>query len=50
MKKLIGSLFFIGLLMLGGIADGLNEGAPLSLALWVIPILLVMWASVKLSD
>lgn len=50
MKKFIGSLFFIGMLMLGGIAEGINEGASLSLALWSIPILLVMWAGVKLSD
>lgn len=50
MKKLSGWIFIIGLLLLGGIADGLNEGAPLSTALWSIPIMLVMWVSGKVTD
>lgn len=45
MKKLSGWLFVISLFVLGGIADGINEGAPLSTALWCIPIMLVMWVS-----
>jgi hypothetical protein len=50
MKKLSGIVFFICLLLLGGIADGLNEGAPLSTALWSIPIMFVMWVSGKIAE
>lgn len=42
MKKLSGGVFFFCLLMLGGIADGLCEGASLTTVLWSIPIMFVM--------
>lgn len=50
MKKLSGWLFVISLFMLGGIADGINEGASLSTALWSIPIMLVMWVSSRVIE
>lgn len=50
MKKLSGWLFVISLFMLGGIADGINEGASLSTALWCIPIMLVMWVSSRVIE
>ncbi len=50
MKKLCSLLFVISIFMLGGIADGLCEGAPLSTVLWSIPILLVMWISSKIAE
>lgn len=50
MKKISGILFFICMLMLGGILDGINEGAPLSTALWCIPLFLLMWVSGRMAD
>ena len=50
MKKLNGVIFFICLLILGGIAEGLSDGLPLSTALWSIPIMLVMWVSGRVTD
>jgi hypothetical protein len=50
MKKLNGVVFVISLLLLGGIADGLCEGAPLSTVLWCIPLFLLMWLSGKIAE
>ena len=50
MKKLSGVIFIISIFLIGGIADGINEGAPLSTAWWCIPILLVMWVSSRVFE
>ena len=50
MKRISGWLFVISLFLLGGIADGINEGASLSTAWWCIPVLLVMWVSGKIIE
>ena len=43
-------VMFIGLLLLGGIADGILDGASWITALWSLPILFAMWLSTKVSD
>jgi hypothetical protein len=50
MKKFFAWVFIVCILILGGIADGIESGAPLSLAWWFIPTVLVMLVSAKLSD
>ena len=50
MKKLSGFIFFICIMLMGSIAEGLSDGLPLSKALWSIPIMLVMWVSGRVTE
>lgn len=49
MKKLSGIIFIISIMLVGGICDGINEGASLTTALWCIPLFLLMWVSGKIA-
>lgn len=50
MQKLSGLIFVISIFLVGGIADGINEGAPLTMGLWCIPLFLLMWWSGRMAD
>ena len=48
-KKICGVILALSLFLVIGIVGGVDQGEPLSNAIWCFPVLVVAWASAKIG-
>ena len=49
-KKICSAIIWVGLFMMFGIIGGIECGAPITNAYWLIPTLLLLFAAIKIHD